>query len=93
MSQGTLFDAPPAEGVLGRLVASWRDACDRKEAIPYKNREARIEADAAAFAIEREIIAELGDRVPAVLYYRGEWYALSKHLILKAEFINLEECP
>lgn len=91
MSQGTLFDAPPSESSLGRLVASWRAACERKEAIPYRNREARIEADAAAFAIEREIVAELDGRTPAVLYYRGEWYALSGHMILKAEFINLEE--
>lgn len=77
--------------VLASLMRRWLDALARKEAIPIKNREARIDADTVAFDIEREIVESLDGRIPAVVFFRNEWYVISRSMLLKAEFVNLEE--
>jgi len=95
MNQMSLLepDAPGShqDAALGRLMARWIDALARKEAIPYRDREARIDADTVAFDIEQEIVESLKGRTPAVIFHRNEWYVVSRSILLKAELINLEE--
>jgi hypothetical protein len=81
----------PSNDGLAVLMGRWLDALARKDAIPAKDREGRIDADTVAFDIEREIVGALEGRTPAVIFHRNEWYVLSRSILLKAEFINLEE--
>ena len=96
MNQLSLLEPEPTganrpNGRLADLMDRWREALARKEAIPVKDREGRIEADSVAYDIEREIVEALEGRIPAVVYHRGAFYVLSRSMLLQAELINLEE--
>jgi len=99
MNQMSLLDTEPIKlnvrnRTLATLMGRWLDALAREQALPAKDREGRIDAATVAFGIEREIIAELASlegKIPAVIIYRNEWYIVSRSVLLKAEFINLEE--
>jgi len=98
MNQLSLLDAEPTDvnvrnRTLATLMARWLDALARKESIPVKNREARIDADTVAYDIEREINEALEGRIPVAIFYRNEFYILQRHMLFKAELINLEDQP
>jgi len=98
MNQLSLLDTKPAEAnvrnrTLATLMARWLDALAREQAIPVKDREGRIDAATAAFEIEQEIVLALDDRIPVAIFYRNQFYILQRHMLFKAELINLEDQP